>query len=261
MQKSLHKMNLNFNMKFAEGYSSNSQIARVLTENWVKENSYCPCCGENPVVEYENNRPVADFYCNKCAEEFELKSKSGKLGGIINDGAYNTMIQRITSDENPNFFFLTYNKHNRVDNFIIIPKQFFTPEIIIKRKPLSDHAKRAGWIGCNIDISNISNLGKIFLVNNSKIVNPELVQEAFNKTLFLREKSLESKGWILDILNCIEKIPSKDFSLKEVYNFEKDLMIKYPNNNHIKDKIRQQLQFLRDKGLIEFNRRGIYKKI
>jgi hypothetical protein len=32
-------MNLNFNMKFAEGYTSNSQIARVLTENWVKENN------------------------------------------------------------------------------------------------------------------------------------------------------------------------------------------------------------------------------
>ena len=52
-------MNLNFNVKLAEGYLSNSQIARVLTENWVKENSYCPCCGENPITEYENNRPVA----------------------------------------------------------------------------------------------------------------------------------------------------------------------------------------------------------
>lgn len=253
-------MNLNFNMKFAEGYSSNSQIARVLTENWVKENSYCPCCGANPIVEYENNRPVADFYCSKCAEEFELKSKNGKLGGIINDGAYTTMIQRITSNSNPNFFFLTYNKKNTVDNFLIIPKQFFTPEIIIKRPPLSDTAKRAGWIGCNIDISTISSLGKIFLVNNSNIVKPELVQEAFNKTRFLREKSIESKGWTLDIINCIEKIPTKDFTLKEVYNFEKELIIKYPNNNHIKDKIRQQLQFLRDKGLIEFNGRGTYKK-
>ena len=30
-------MNLSFNTKLAEGYSSNSQIVRVLTENWVKE--------------------------------------------------------------------------------------------------------------------------------------------------------------------------------------------------------------------------------
>lgn len=254
-------MNLNFNIKLAEGYTSNSQIARVLTENWVKENSYCPSCGEHPVTEYENNRPVADFYCKECAEEFELKSKNGIMGGIINDGAYDTMIKRITSDVNPNFFFLTYNKQNTVDNFLIIPKQFFTPEIIIKRKPLSETAKRAGWIGCNIDISNISGLGKIFLVEKSKIINPALVREAFNKTTFLRDKSVETKGWILDILNCIEKIPKKEFSLKDVYNFESELIIKYPNNNHVKDKIRQQLQFLRDKGIIEFNGRGNYKKI
>ena len=39
-------MNLNFNIDLAEGYKSNSQIARVLTENWVKENSYCPNCGQ-----------------------------------------------------------------------------------------------------------------------------------------------------------------------------------------------------------------------
>jgi hypothetical protein len=77
-------MNLSFNTKLADGYSSNSQIARVLTENWVKENSYCPCCGEVPLNEFENNRPVADFYCKKCSEEFELKSKNGKFSNTIN---------------------------------------------------------------------------------------------------------------------------------------------------------------------------------
>ena len=36
---------------------------------------------------------------------------------------------------------------------------------------------------------------------------------------------------------------------------------KHPENNFIKDKIRQQLQNLRDKGFIEFTSRGNYKKI
>lgn len=35
-------MNLSFNIKLAHGYKSNSQIARILTENWVKENSPAP---------------------------------------------------------------------------------------------------------------------------------------------------------------------------------------------------------------------------
>lgn len=253
-------MNLQFDIKLANKYNSNSQIARVLTENWVLNNSYCPSCGELPLNEFENNRPVADFYCKKCNEEFELKSKKGKLSTIINDGAYESMIKRITSDTNPNFFFLTYDK-NTVNNFLVIPKQFFTPEIIIKRKPLSITAKRAGWVGCNIDISKVPESGRIFIVENSKIIEQEKVQIKLKSTGFLRSKSLEARGWILDILNCVEEIKKQSFTLDELYAFENKLKIKYPNNNHIKDKIRQQLQFLRDKGLIEFNGRGNYKKI
>jgi type II restriction enzyme len=254
-------MNLKFNTKLANGYSSNSQIARILTENWVKENSYCPCCGTLPLNEFENNRPVADFYCKKCSEEFELKSKGGKLSKIINDGAYSSMIERINADNNPNFFFLTYTKQWSVNDFLIIPKQFFTPEIIIKRPPLKDTAKRAGWIGCNIDISKVAENGKVFLIKNAQTIDSKIVNESFKKTLFLRDKSKDAKGWILDVMKCVDSIKNNSFSLDEVYNFESQLKLKYPNNNFIKDKIRQQLQILRDKGIIEFSGRGNYKKI
>ena len=254
-------MNLSFNTNLAEGYNSNSQIARILSEDWVKENSYCPNCGELPLNEYENNRPVADFYCKKCKEEFELKSKNGKLTPTITDGAYSTMIERINSDNNPNFFFLTYTKQWTVNDFLIIPKQFFTKEIIIKRPPLAETAKRAGWIGCNIDISKVADAGKVFLIKNAQTIDQEIVRETFNKTLFLRSKSKDSKGWILDIMNCIDLIKSDSFYLEDVYKFEDKLKSKYPNNKFIKDKIRQQLQLLRDKGIIEFNGRGTYRKL
>jgi len=254
-------MNLNFNIKLADGYSSNSQIARILTEDWVKENSYCPSCGNLPLKEFENNRPVADFYCKSCNEEFELKSKSGKLSNSIPDGAYSTMIQRINSNENPNFFFLTYSKQWSVNDFLIIPKQFFTDEIIVKRKPLSKTARRAGWTGCNIDISNIADAGKVFLIKNSTIANREIVKESFNKTIFLRGKSADVKSWILDVMKCVDSISKEKFSLDDVYKFEEELKLKHPKNNFIKDKIRQQLQLLRDRGIIEFAGRGNYKKI
>jgi type II restriction enzyme len=254
-------MNLNFNTKLANGYSSNSQIARILTENWVKENSYCPCCGNLPLNEFENNRPVADFYCNSCSEEFELKSKNGHLTNTITDGAYSTMIERINSNQNPNFFFLTYTKQWTVNNFLIIPKQFFTTDIIIKRKPLAQTARRAGWIGCNIDISNVAEAGKVFLVKNSELIDRTIVENSFKKTLFIRSQSFDSKGWILDIMLCVDSIPKDVFTLEDVYKFENKLKLKYPNNNFIKDKIRQQLQILRDKGIIEFISRGNYKKM
>lgn len=254
-------MNLALNTDLAKGYTSNSQVARLLTENWVLNNSYCPSCGDLPLNEFENNRPVADFYCDKCKEEYELKSKSGKISNTITDGSYSKMIERINSANNPNFFFLTYTKQWTVNDFLIIPKQFFTPEIIIKRPPLAETARRAGWVGCNIDISKVADAGKVFLIKNAKIINQDSVKETFNKTLFLRTKSKESKGWILDVLHCVDLIKKDTFTLEEVYLFEEKLKVKYPNNNFIKDKIRQQLQLLRDMGIIEFSGRGTYKKI
>lgn len=62
----------------------------------MKENMYCLHCGNPYLSQFENNRPVADFYCPVCGNEYELKSKNGILGNKITDGAYDTMIARIT---------------------------------------------------------------------------------------------------------------------------------------------------------------------
>jgi len=99
------------------------------------------------------------------------------------------------------------------------------------------------------------------LVKNAQTINQDLVKETFNKTLFLRDKSKDAKGWILDIMTCVDLIKKEHFTLDEIYQFEQRLKQKYPSNNFIKDKIRQQLQILRDKGIIEFIDRGKYKKI
>lgn len=256
-------MNLSFDIKLGNDYINNSQIARVLTEDWVKRNSYCPSCGNSKLTDFENNKPVADFFCNNCSEEFELKSKSGNiLGEKIVDGAYSSMIDRINSNNNPNFFFLNYTKNNlAVNNFLIIPKHYFVSDIIEKRTPLSQTAKRAGWTGCNIVLSKVPESGRIFLIKNSEIIPKNKVQEKWKSTDFLKTKMLDSRGWILDIMNCLDKIKKNEFNLDEIYSFERELKYKYPNNNHIKDKIRQQLQLLRDMGVIEFKSRGNYKKI
>ena len=253
-------MNLNFNQNLAANYKSEPQKIRVLSEDWVSNQSYCPNCSGEPLVEFTNNQPVADFYCSNCNEEFELKSKKAKLRNIINDGAYDTMIERINSDNNPNFFFLTYSQEYSVNNFLIIPKQFFKPDMIIKRKPLSATAKRAGWVGCNIDLRQVPESGKVFLVKNQTVIPRENVTEQFQKTLFLRQQSTDSRGWTLDVWQCIDKLEDS-FSLYQVYAFADLLKLKHPENNHVNDKIRQQLQVLRDKGIVEFIGRGHYRKL
>ena len=137
----------------AKNYTSPSQQIRVMTEYWVGNSIFCPNCG-NHLASFENNSPVADFYCKDCREEYELKSKRGTLGGKIVNGAYGTMIERLNSNNNPNFFLLTYDRESfRVKDFLTVPKYFFVEDIIEKRKPLAPTAKRAGWVGCNIVIN------------------------------------------------------------------------------------------------------------
>lgn len=232
-------------------YKNNSQKTRIMSEFWTWENIFCPNCWEK-IHHYKNNEPVADFYCNDCIEDYELKAGTS-IWNKITDWAYSTMIERLKSDQNPNFFFLNYKPNFQITNFIVIPKHYFIPEIIEKRKPLMEKAKRAWRIWCNILLSWIPESGKIFYIKNWENRDKKDILHDRKKTLFLREtKAIEWKWWILDTMKCIENIKKKEFTLQEIYNFENILKNKYPNNNFIKDKLRQQLQFLRDKWYLEF---------
>ncbi|MBO5861398.1 MAG: hypothetical protein J6Q45_07010, partial [Alistipes sp.] len=102
-------------------YKSASQIVRILTEDWLARNMYCPVCGMWSIQRSEPNAPVKDFVCESCSSQYELKSKnilSSKYTTKVNDGEYQTMINRITSLDNPSFFFLHYDKFE-VNNLII----------------------------------------------------------------------------------------------------------------------------------------------
>jgi len=255
-------MNLNLDTSFVTGYTSSSQIARLMTEHWVGQNVFCPSCGNPSLSSFKNNNPVGDFQCKNCTAEYELKSKKDKFEQRIVDGAFSTMIQRINSFNNPHFFFLNYSTAPaRVKNFIVIPKHFFIDDIIEKRKPLAETARRAGWTGCNILLNRIPTSGKIFIVDNEKIVPKESVISTWNKTAFLENQKKEARGWTIKTLKLLDRVKSNEFDLSDVYAFEKELKVKFPSNNFIKDKLRQQLQVLRDKGLLEFQGRGRYRKI
>ena len=256
-------MNLRFDTSLAIGYHSGSQISRVLTEEWLARNMFCPVCGAPILSHYEANKPVADFFCDDCKSDFELKSKESKtatIGHKIADGAYTTMIERITSLRNPHLFVMTYSNWE-VNNLLLIPKFFFVPDIIEKRNPLAETARRAGWTGCNIEIGNIPQSGKIYIIKNSKQEDKSKVIDLYQRTLSLQKTEIDSRGWLMDVLKCVERIPNEDFTTNEIYAFVNELQLKHPENNHVRAKIRQQLQFLRDKGFLKFTSIGHYKKI
>lgn len=252
-------MKLSLDSEIVKKYTSPSQKARVLTEGWVLREIYCPGCGSS-VEKYDNNKPVADFHCKKCIEDFELKSKNGKIGKKVSAGAYSQMIKRIGSPEKPNFFFMGYLDTLNVNDFFVVPKHFFVSEIIEERKPLAETARRAGWIGSNILFFKIPIAGQIFYVEGGREIAKKDVLEKWQRTLFLKKiKKAGAKGWILDIMNCIDALNKKEFTLADMYAFENDLKVIHPENKNIKPKIRQQLQFLRDKGYLKFISEGVYR--
>ena len=255
-------MNLSLYDNLAAEYKSSSQKARVITENWIASNMFCPRCGNAKLTHFENNRPVADFFCDNCNNQYELKSQNGLKLEKINDGAYATMIDRIMSAENPDFLFMSYSKKLWViSNLFLVPKHFFTPSIIDKRPPLAMTARRAGWVGCIINLTSIPSVGKIPIIENGQ---PHSVNEVMS-SIVTAEKlyigDIGSRGWLLDVLTCVDKINGNEFTLEEVYAFENYLVNLHPANNNVKAKIRQQLQILRDKGIIEFTARGKYRKL
>lgn len=242
-------------------YKSGAQSARVWTETWVRHWLYCPNCGNEKIEQFESNRPVADFFCATCDEEYELKSQKGKFGFKILDGAFRTMCHRLRASNNPNLLLLNYDLARfAVSNVFVVPKHFFVREIVEERKPLAATARRAGWIGCNIRLDQIPDSGKIFFVRDGLPQQKAVVLANWQNTLFLRDENLEARGWLIEVMKCVDEIGRPEFELSDVYAFEDKLKRLYPGNNNVKPKIRQQLQFLRDRGYLEFMSRGYYRR-
>lgn len=249
-------MNLYFDRHLATGYNSKSQQIRVMSEAWIIDNLYCLNCGEK-LIHAKNNMPVCDFICKNCNFEYELKSTKNFKAKKVNGGSYRAMYDKIYSGINPSFIILNYYPETlKVKNLLVVPKQFFTTSIIEKRKPLRNTAKRKGWTGCLINLGDIPDAGKIYIIKDEINLPKDEALRTFCSTKFLYNIESISKGWLLDIIICIEKINKDIFSLNDIYQYENFLKLKHPDNNNIRAKIRQQLQILRDKGYVTFPSRG-----
>ena len=70
------------------------------------------------------------------------------------------------------------------------------------------------------------------------------------------------RGWNFIVYTLIRNnFQNLEFSLQELYQYEEYFKLVYPSNFHIKDKLRQTLQNLRDKGLLIFLSQGNYQMI
>jgi len=245
----------------AEGYKSRSQMARVVTENWAAQNIYCVSCEFNSILRTAANTRAIDFYCGACKANYQLKSGRHWNDQRIPDAGYQAMISAIKSDAVPNLLVLQYTQQWTVRNLMLVPSFFFTETAIEKRRPLSLNARRAGWVGCNILLKTIPPEGKIRIVADGVTADATVIRHQYQKARPLARLKASLRGWALNVLTVVHKIGRIDFCLRDVYAFEEELALLYPDNRNVREKIRQQLQVLRDAGLIRFMGRGQYSLV
>ena len=110
-----------------------------------------------------------------------------------------------------------------------------------------------------INICQVPQEGRIFLVRNRAACAMNTVSAQYRRFAFLNQTDWQSRGWMADILACVNRLAKPEFTLNEMYAFEEELGRLHPQNFHLRDKIRQQLQILRDHHIVSFVGRGIYK--
>ena len=250
-------MNISMPSDLALGYKSPSQRARVVTEGWATEELYCPACPQERLTPTPPNTRAVDFECRQCLQLYQLKGKSTAFTGKVVDGAYETMMAALLSDTAPNLLLLQYTPTAwTVANLMMIPAFAFPPSAIETRRPLAPTARRAGWIGCFIVLSRIPPEARISLVLNGQIVPPSSVRAQYQRLLPLKEIAVHERGWTLDVLNVARSLKRLQFTNEDMYAHSEVLKRLHPENKHVTDKIRQQLQVLRDTGLLNHVGRG-----
>jgi type II restriction enzyme len=242
-----------------ERYSNRSQIARIVTENWGLQHLYCVACGANRLASTRANTRAYDFECVKCAAHYQLKSASREPHNRVVDSAYKSMKAAIESDRVPNLLVLHYSQQWYVQNLLLIPSFCLSVTALEKRRPLSPTARRAGWIGCNILLNAIPPDANIRIVANSQEMARKTIRSRFRKLRGLTNLNPRIRGWALDVLRIARSLNQNRFHLDQIYAREAELSILYPRNKHIRPKIRQQLQVLRDIGMLRFVSRGVYE--
>jgi type II restriction enzyme len=252
-------MMLDGDLTLALGYTNRTQQTRRITEDWIARNGYCLRCDSDRLTPTPANTRTLDFVCERCSHGYELKSKLGSFSNRVLDGAYGTMLSTIREGRTPTFLLLEYSHSWLIQGLRAIHHSLITETAIEPRKPLSSSARRAGWIGCNIILPEVALQGQIPILINGLFSPKTKVRDTFARLEKLSCLSSNTRAWATTVLRLTERL-ERQFSLEQMYGFERELQFLFPNNRHIRPKIRQQLQVLRDAGLITFCGRGRYER-
>jgi predicted RNA-binding Zn-ribbon protein involved in translation (DUF1610 family) len=190
--------------------ASRSQIARVVTECWIKDNIYCTSCGLD-LASLPQGTKIYDFHSPNCGENFQLKSSSTAFSNSILGSEYRTIRDSILRDVHPSLLLLHYDQATpMVWDLSVVHGACITTSCIIPRKPLASTARRAGWQGCNRDRGGLGidrTISLLFASEGAKVIGSNwlIPPEAPSKV----ESGLKIVGTngVVDIVANAEGLP------------------------------------------------------
>ena len=108
-------------------------------------------------------------------------------------------------------------------------------------------------------LDKIPTNARITIIQDGNVRPKQAVRNDYERLRPLGKLNVEKRGWTLDVLQVIQSLKKMEFSLQEVYAHADALGKLHPTNRHVEPKIRQQLQVLRDLGLLKFLGDGSYR--
>lgn len=260
-------MNLQMDRSVGTGYSSRSQISRRVSEDWAARNLFCLACPSAYLSFDPPNTPVRDYSCPVCGAGYQLKSQGRRFGRSVTNSAYGRKLEAIREGRVPHYVFLQYDSSDwSVTNLFVVPSHFITLAVIEQRPPLSEQARRRGWIGSKILLRELPTEGQVSVVDRRVVRTTVQVRSDWQRFDFLAADARAGGGWGAEILTCVRRLQrdtgESEFTLQDFYaRFTDELSLRHPENNNVEAKIRQQLQVLRDGNVLEFLDRGRYRVI
>lgn len=255
-------MDLRLPASLASAYRSKSQQARVVSESWGANELFCAACINDRLDSFKNNTAASDFQCATCRERYQLKSQSRPFARRVLGANYQKMCDAITAETAPSYYLLHYDSPTwMVQDLMLVPHLSITLSALVKRPPLRATARRANWEGYFLDLDRVPNAAKISVIQNGNERPRAQIRSDYARIAPVLALKQESRGWLLDVLRCVENVPTEIFHNHDVYAFAGELAALHPENHHVIPKIRQQLQALRDAGLIKHIERGVWQKI
>ena len=157
-------------LDFAEAarYASRSQIARVAVEAWAATNVSCHRCASSLVLVPANTK-LLDAVCRTHHHEIQVKGVAGPAPDRLVAAAHGPLERRLAEGTLPDYLIVSYDRLREA----VILAEFIDGRSIDRsrlhaRAPLSQGARRAGWIGSTIDLAGL---------RRSVVVGPSLEPE------------------------------------------------------------------------------------